>query len=123
MNEIYWITRLDAFVTVFSICSVIGAAFTFLGTLGFIINKSDKKDEWTRFFKKILNWSIPLLIVGALGISFIPTTKEAFLIYGVGGSIDYLKENPTARQLPDKLINILDEWVDELSPNNKNLFK
>lgn len=35
------------------------------------------------------------------------------MIYGVGSTIDYIKENPTAKQLPDKCVKILDKWVDE----------
>ena len=35
------------------------------------------------------------------------------MIYGVGSTIDYIKENPTAKQLPDKWVKILDKWVDE----------
>ena len=34
------------------------------------------------------------------------------LIYGVGGTVDYIKANPTAKKLPDKCINALDKWVD-----------
>ncbi len=50
--------------------------------------------------------------VCALGCVFIPTTKEMYLIYGVGGTIDYLKESETAKQLPDKVVMALDKWVD-----------
>ena len=46
---------------------------------------------------------------------FIPTTKEALLIYGVGGTIDYVKSNPVAKKIPDKCIIALDKWVDSLS--------
>lgn len=35
------------------------------------------------------------------------------MIYGVGGTIDYIKDNPTAKQLPDKYFKILDKWADE----------
>ena len=40
---------------------------------------------------------------------FIPTTNQALLIYGVGGTIDYIKSNDTAKQLPDKCIKALDK--------------
>lgn len=59
-----------------------------------------------------------------LGTIFVPTTKEALMIYGIGGTIDYLKENPTAKQLPDKCVNALDKWADswvnEEDPKNEN---
>ena len=46
---------------------------------------------------------------------FIPTSKEAMLILGVGGTIDYIKKNETIQQIPDKCINALDAWVDSLT--------
>lgn len=50
---------------------------------------------------------------------FIPTTNEALLIYGVGGTIDYIKSNNTAKQLPDKCVKALDKWVENLNEDNK----
>ena len=50
---------------------------------------------------------------------FTPTTKQALLIYGVGGTIDYIQANPTAKQLPDKCINALDKWVDTWNTEEK----
>ena len=35
--------------------------------------------------------------------------NDALLIYGVGGTIDYVKSNKTAKQLPDKCIKALDK--------------
>ena len=33
----------------------------------------------------------------------------------IGGTIDYIKSNDTAKQLPDKYIKVLDKWVDNLN--------
>lgn len=41
--------------------------------------------------------------------------NDALLIYGVGGTSDYVKSNETAKQLPDKYIKALDKWVDNLN--------
>ena len=35
------------------------------------------------------------------------------LIYGVGGTIDYIRKNDTAKQLPDKCIKVLDCFADK----------
>ena len=37
------------------------------------------------------------------------------MIYGIGGTIDYIKSNETAKQLPDKCIKALDKLVDNLN--------
>ena len=46
---------------------------------------------------------------------FTPTTNEALLIYGVGGMIDYIKSNDTAKQIPDKCVKALDKYLDNLT--------
>lgn len=33
----------------------------------------------------------------------------------LGGTIDYIKSNETAKQLPDKCIKALDKWVENLN--------
>lgn len=45
--------------------------------------------------------------------------KEAFMIWGLGGTIDYIKSNDTAKQLPDKCIEALDKWVETLNENKE----
>jgi len=72
---------------------------------------SKDKDIIASVWKNVRTFAI-IAVVCALGCVFVPTTSEAYMIYGVGGTIDYLKENPTAKQLPDKVITALDKWVD-----------
>ena len=54
------------------------------------------------------------IIVGLINF-FIPTTNETLIIYGIGGTLDYIKSNETAKQLPDKYIKTLNKWVDNLN--------
>ena len=54
-------------------------------------------------------------IIACLINLFIPTTNEALMVYGIGGTIDYIESNETAKQLPDKCIKALDKWVDNLN--------
>ena len=37
----------------------------------------------------------------------------------IGGTIDYIKSNDTAKQLPDKCIKALDKWADNINEENK----
>ena len=70
--------------------------------------------------KSVLKYSVPTAILSSILIVFVPTTKEALLIYGVGGTWDYIKQSPTAKQLPDKCITALDKWVDSLTKEESN---
>ena len=63
------------------------------------------------YFKR----SIFVAIVACFINLFIPTTNETLMIYGIGGTIDYIKSNDTAKQLPDKCVKALDKWVENLT--------
>lgn len=131
MNEIYWITRLDAicdFLTTIAIVSflisVVMVAFAMYNRF-----EADDYEEGGKYynchmqrFKIFLNYfkrSIIVALVLTVINIFIPTKNDALLIYGVGGTIDYIKSNDTAKQLPDKCIKALDKWVENLNEKEK----
>ena len=58
--------------------------------------------------------------ISLLGVLFTPTTKEMYLIYGLGGTIDYIKSNDKAKQLPDKCIDALDKYIESLNKETTN---
>ena len=111
MNEIYWITRFDPINTCAMVFLVISAIVTAFFIICLLMSMDEKDNEALDLCKKCLKFSAPILIVCLLIKIFVPTTKEALFIYGVGGTIDYIKSNPTAKQLPDKCVNALDKWV------------
>ena len=113
MGEIYWITRFDPIntcATVFLILSAIVTAIFIISTIISIAEEDSEKE--INLCKKCLKISSSILMVCILIEVFVPTTKQALLIYGVGGTIDYIKANPVAKQLPNKCVNALDKWVD-----------
>ena len=134
MSEIYWITRLDSINTISLICVIVGviisgiAAVIYYAANGQRIyddshgyeSSARENEGYANTCKGILIWSVPVSIIFSLLMIFIPTTKQGFLIYGLGGTVDYIKQNPTARQLPDKCIKALDKWVESWSIEKKN---
>ena len=127
MNEIYWITRLDVInvcLTLIAVFSVIAAVVLFF--IG-IIKRSESdifnKDSqtWEQHIetsKMCLYFAKRCVVVFCVSVFinlFIPTTNQALLIYGVGGTIDYIKSNDTAKQLPDKCVKALDKYLDNLT--------
>ena len=131
MNELYWITRLDAicnFLTtiagVSSVISVVIGAFAMYNR--FEADDYVEGDKYYncymqrfKIFLKYFKRSILVIIVSCVINVFIPTKNDALLIYGVGGTIDYIKSNDTAKQLPDKCIKALDKWVENLNEEKK----
>lgn len=119
MSELYWLTRCDSLNTLGTVLLILGLIAVIVMASLFIVSLYDEDEESLSASKKGLKFSLPILIFGALMVTFIPTTKEALIIYGVGGTIDYIKSNKTAKQLPDKCIKALDKWVDKYSSDEK----
>lgn len=131
MNEVYWITRLDAicnFLTTIATVSFLILAVTGIFAM-FNRFEADDYEEGSKYynchmqkFKMFLSYFkrfIFVTIIACLINFFIPTTNEALMIYGIGGTIDYIKSNETTKQLPDKCIKALDKWVDNLNEEEK----
>lgn len=127
MNEIYWITRLDAICNFLSAVAVV--CFMISVVIGIFamcykFEADDYKEDGKYYnfhmqkFKMFLNYfkrfTFAVIVVSSINF-FIPTTNEALIIYGIGGTSDYVKSNETAKQLPDKYIKALDKWVDNLN--------
>ena len=127
MNEIYWITRLDLICGVLSLIAVLSVIATVVLFFAGLIKRSDayihNEDNKTleqhiETSKMCLYFAKRCAIIFFVSVFinfFIPTTNEALLIYGVGGTIDYIKSNDTSKQLPDKCVKALDKYLDNLT--------
>ena len=127
MEEIYWITRLDAIcnflTTIATLCFIISVVIGAYAMYNrFAADDYEEGGEhynchmqrfkiFLSYFKRSIIVTLVLTVINI----FIPTKNEALLIYGVGGTIDYIKLNETAKQLPDKYIKALDKWADNLN--------
>lgn len=138
MEELYWITRLGALNFLFNAIIFISlVAIIILAMELFAIKKTpDNEDDknlelqvvtgkvhnenmYYNFVKKQFIRAFIVFVVSIVCNVFIPTKNEALMIYGVGGTIDYIKSNETAKQLPDKCIKALDKWADNINEENK----
>lgn len=119
MSTLYWITilgNLKGLCIIICALSLIFSAGCFLANL-FCVEEIKKGYAAFSYksFNKAKNWAYTILIISILVVIFVPSENQLYKIYGVGGTIDYLKENPTAKELPDKCIKALDTWVDNLN--------
>ena len=131
MNEIYWITRLDAICNFLTIIAIVSFLISVVMAAFAMYNRFEADDyaeggkyyncymQRFKIFLKYFKRSILVIIVSCVINVFIPTKNDALLIYGVGGTIDYIKSNDTAKQLPDKCIKALDKWVENLNEEKK----
>ena len=122
MTEIYWITRLDAIGSFFFAIALITGIFGVIILMASIICYAQNELEEVPL-KKVCIGLISTCIISSFILIFIPSTKDMYMIYGVGSTIDYLKENETAKQLPDKCIKYLDKWIDENLKEEEKAYK
>lgn len=111
MSELYWLTRLEYIQNFLIIVMSISGIALFISCMLWLVANTEE----VRKSLSCLKWAFATLVISSLIFVFVPTTKEAVLIWGVGSTIDYIQENETAKQLPDKCINALNDWVDSLS--------
>lgn len=122
MEEIYWITRLDS-INTFVFISIMITVGVFLGTGLYCLIESFDSFAYKESVNNVLKYTkgscVAFFLLMLVKI-FTPTTKEALMIWGVGGTIDYVKSNEKVKELPDKCIEALDKWVDSLNEENKD---
>lgn len=115
MEAMYWITRLDAIY-----CTI--EALLFFGIIGTIFYvavkiaykvKSLDKDEFCVYRRYFVPFVV-ILPISILGLIFVPNTNDALIIYGVGGTLEWIKENNNAKQIPDKAVEALNLYLDNI---------
>lgn len=123
MSEIYWITRLGILAELSKIILILCVVVIVTGIIisPLILDTySDLNDTCKNICKKVIKWLCIALFFSTIGTFFIPTQKDLFLIYGIGGTIDYIKSNDKAKELPDKCIDALTRYVDSIEKENKD---
>lgn len=118
MNEFYWITRLDSIDTLLTVFAVVAilAFFVCLIACGITyddecFDSEERAKKVRKYFRRSSTLSFICFILFATVNTFLPSTEDAYIIYGVGGTFDYLKQNETAKKIPDKVITAIDSYL------------
>ncbi len=119
MSDLYWLGVLGNLHD----CGDVAFILSIIVLLGLGIWTMTFGSEYDEPFKKIkrtFKCSIYAFVFGITISVFIPSTKSLLIIYGVGGTIDYLKENKDANKIPDKCIKALDKYLDDALKEDKD---
>lgn len=124
MVELYWITRIAALsdmgAIILYVTSIVGAIVGFFFGIGLLT--ADSRYDREEFYNSMLyqavkkyfkHWFVAF-IIGLFIVEFAPTKKELITIYGLGGTIDYIKSNDKAKELPDKVVDALTRYIDSI---------
>lgn len=120
MWEIYWLTRLEGLHVLFAVL-IFTSSVIFIGHCFYVLleNIDTSDSKYLKYIKRIKKSLIYTIILGLLLI-FTPNEKQLLAILGIGGTIDYIQSNETAKQLPDKCIIALDEYLNHYINKDKN---
>ena len=126
MQEIYWLTRLDYLrgflMAVGVICIIVGIIYLVIN-INIDIDDVEPTEQDKKFIAHVKKLYKLFSLLGLFFLFiriFIPSEKEAYLIYGIGGTIDYLRSNDQAKQLPNKVINCIDKWIETATPKEES---
>lgn len=118
METIYWPQVIGSILIVGIVLIVLGIAAIIPSVAAFFANFDGDCESEIKAFKaavKTIKLSLLAVSAGIIICVFVPSEKQMYAIYGIGGTIDYIKSNETAKQLPDKVVVALDKYID--SPN------
>lgn len=119
-STIYWITRmsyLQGFALTISIiiciCASVGAVTSC------VIKYSSSYEDDTKRAKQAFRWFLPLTLLSfvlVFGAMLIPSTKEFCAIK----AIPVIVNNEQVQELPNRVVELANEWIDELKPSKDN---
>lgn len=112
MSELYWVTRVGVLHNCI-IAIIIVLAVVLLVALIVCANRGEESEEdelaVIRFFRTTIVAIVLLLVINI----FIPSKQDMYIIYGIGGTIDYIKQDSVGKQLPHKVIEACDKFIEE----------
>ena len=122
MTEIYWlqvIGNLGSLSVVALIVTIIALVILTIGYCAFEVYDDDDRAKQAAIVKW-LRRSVVVIVISVVGLVFIPGDKELMVIYGIGGTIDYIKSNDKAKELPDKVVDALTKYLETLNEEKKD---
>lgn len=108
MSTLYWIITLGNLSIVMCLLTVM-LVVTLLFTC-IVATVGERWDDLKYLIKGMAYAAVPMILLSV----FIPSKKDLFIIYGVGTTLDYIKDNPQAKQLPDKCIKVIGNYFDDI---------
>ena len=125
MKEIYFLQRIGNIGDVFDVICILGLILGIILLFSvliwwFMMDEYDR-NEFNIIPTKIKKHSKAYIVafaISIIGTIFVPSSKEVMLMYGLGGTIDYIKSNDKAKELPNKVVDALTEYIETTKKKN-----
>lgn len=121
MTEIYWlqvIGNLGGLCVTALVVTIIALIILTIGYCAFEVYDDDDRAKQAAIVKWLRRSAVGI-VISVVGVVFIPGDKELMAIYGIGGTIDYIKSNDKAKELPDKVVDALTKYLETLNEEKK----
>lgn len=111
MEELYLITVIGKLQIIAS--CVCGLSFLLGGIFVALCFETDLSKERTALIKIAKRFIVAGCISGII-LCFCPSKEDLFFIYGGGSIIDYVQSSDAAKEIPEKALNALNLWINNL---------
>lgn len=118
MNELYWISIIGKLSTLFWI-GFVTSILSILINCVLYANTYDYEENSRALHKKLIKLSAIIMAICGLGGVVTPGKNEAYFIYGAGTIVDYCKDSPKVKEIPDKAIDALNRYLDSVTEDKK----
>lgn len=122
MTEIYWlqvIGNLGCLSKWALVVTIISLIVLTIGYCAFEVYDNDDRAKQAAIVKWLRRSAVGIAI-SVVGVVFIPDDRELMAIYGIGGTIDYIKSNDKAKELPDKVVDALTKYLETINEKKKD---
>lgn len=114
--QLYWIIKLDVFQGLATGLAIITGLVTMVCVMAIIICSVDKDSkEILPTWKKVAKYFIPMFMLFLAMATFLPTTKEMAALIVLPKIIN----NEKIQEIPNKVLDLGLEWLDELKPTKQ----
>ena len=100
------------------VVTIIALIILTIGYCAFEVYDDDDRAKQAAIVKWLRRSAVGI-VISVVGVVFIPGDKELMAIYGIGGTIDYIKSNDKAKELPDKVVDALTKYLETLNEEKK----
>ena len=117
--QLYWLTRMDGIINVGIPFMIFGVIGTITAGIVYATAKANDDKGVEKGSKLALKFAIPVLIFGIITQVFIPSVKELAAIILVPRLTQAVVANEELKKLPNNLLNLANEWIEELKPGKE----
>lgn len=103
----YWLTVADNAKDFFWFFAIIFSLIAVISIICYFVYSYNEATSDARQSRKWFFWSFPFMMLLWMGIIFTPSKRDALLIIAGGGTMEFLSNDSTAKEIPHDMLNFV----------------